>query len=542
MTAAAPAKHTKAQHRKQHHSHEKESDTPIEIVMSSTNTTNKGDNPTKRAPVVTNTGQQDLTHALELEEEWAGTHDAHMLAEDVRPLQPATHSPHRNKPKIVEAKRKESNMFELPYPTEQAPPATALHSFKTFVDHIIDASAVHRWALRVDRVPIRAEAHAAVLGRLRHLLDMNVWNNLAYFPKLVFLGGSRADVPPWTVHRVVASLDLAVVLMEHTFPAQRLLPLDWFLDEEDVQHWRGKTQEEREEGLPQRLATLHTAEARLEELKMMRSCEKDPEAWGRRDMNYLDGLVATAEEAVQKLKDEAESPGEPTPHNEWVQWMYNGAHGTKQERKQQHKQHKETGPKTLKGVDPRLRTCRKVLMCADCFCWRPPVKTQGYAHHQNPRYTPGGGEPVITPPSWAQQVQDAKDKQTHHSGFKDHHAPLPPGVADLRSMKNTYEFVVPLCVISIPDDFETQRLNLMREWYPERCGWPGRQSAPPVPETEHTPPTVFADTPESLPDNAQEESEEMPTEIAHSHKHDKHAGKKKTQARKWARDAKTGVL
>eukprot|EP01006_Ploeotia_vitrea_P051781 TRINITY_DN67602_c10_g2_i3.p1 TRINITY_DN67602_c10_g2~~TRINITY_DN67602_c10_g2_i3.p1 ORF type:complete len:253 (-),score=46.61 TRINITY_DN67602_c10_g2_i3:73-732(-) len=219
--------------------------------------------------------------------------------------------------------------------------------------------------------------------------------------------------------------------------------------------------------------------------------------------------------------------------------MYNGTQGTKKERKQQHKQHtNKTGPTTLKPVDTRLRTCRKALMCADLRCW---LNLRGSAW-----YTPGGGEPVVTPPKYAQQVQDARDKQTHRSGIKTHNTSVPQGVADFRSMKNTYEFVLPLCVISIPDDLETQRVNLQREWYPKRVGWPGAQSAPPVQERTK-PPTVFGETSAgSLPDNTQEaESMHSNQRSTHAvevgHKKDKHTQKKKAQARKSARDVKTAL-
>eukprot|EP01006_Ploeotia_vitrea_P051780 TRINITY_DN67602_c10_g2_i2.p1 TRINITY_DN67602_c10_g2~~TRINITY_DN67602_c10_g2_i2.p1 ORF type:complete len:604 (-),score=45.32 TRINITY_DN67602_c10_g2_i2:69-1637(-) len=522
MTAATSTDTpSKPKHTNGQHAGEKEceaSPSPIEIVMSS-RTTNPKNQPTKPAPGATlTTEREELNHALELEEEWADEHGARVLPEDVRPLQPATHSIHRNAHQL-HAERKV--VFDTP---DYGP---AMRSFNTFVDHLIERSEVQRWSLRVDKVPIRADAHAALLERLKLL-------QFIYYPMLHFVGGSNLD---WSFAHDLR--DSAITCPQ--LAPERLLPLDWFLDEEDAQVWREKTQQEKLHGLPQRLGLVHTAKAMWEEQKVLATCFL---ARGSGIDRAFQQKAKELETGYQEAKAAQEDGMEASLcENEWVQWMYNGTHGTKKERKEQHKQHtKQTGPTTLKPVDARLRTCRKALMCADLHCWSPGHR---------PWYTPGGGEPVVTPPQYAQQVQDAKDKQNvHHSGFKDHHVSLPKTVADWRSMKNTYDFVIPLCVISIPDDFETQRLNLQREWYPDRIGLPGASKLSVTERTKTKPPTVFCKTPESTPDNAHVEAESLDSHQSQDagqhgteagHKKDKHTEKKKTQARQWARDAKTGL-
>eukprot|EP01006_Ploeotia_vitrea_P051785 TRINITY_DN67602_c10_g5_i1.p1 TRINITY_DN67602_c10_g5~~TRINITY_DN67602_c10_g5_i1.p1 ORF type:complete len:377 (-),score=50.07 TRINITY_DN67602_c10_g5_i1:23-1153(-) len=277
MTAAA----TKPKHAKenQQQTHETPSDTsssPIQIVMSAPTANNLKNQGSKPAPVPTTAEREELNHALELEEEWVEEHGAHVLPEDVRPLQPATHSTHHHNAHQMNAEPKPI-IYPNPRWTQGTPPApaAALHSFDGFVDYVIEKSGVRRWSIRVDKVPIRTDAHAGLLERVKLLSDRRVWNGHDYFPVLRFIGGSDTWSPLWSE----ATLRDAAITFVQLAP-NKLLPLDWFLDEEDAQVWREKTQQEKLQGLPQRLGLVHTAKAILEEQKLLESCDfKADDRW-----------------------------------------------------------------------------------------------------------------------------------------------------------------------------------------------------------------------------------------------------------------------
>eukprot|EP01006_Ploeotia_vitrea_P019903 TRINITY_DN52160_c0_g1_i1.p1 TRINITY_DN52160_c0_g1~~TRINITY_DN52160_c0_g1_i1.p1 ORF type:complete len:216 (+),score=24.44 TRINITY_DN52160_c0_g1_i1:50-649(+) len=184
---------------------------------------------------------------------------------------------------------------------------------------------------------------------------------------------------------------------------------------------------------------------------------------------------------------------------------------------------------------------RRALMLYRLSCW-----TRGYhgpGCSRPPKYLEGAGEPVLLPPTWATCLEDAKSTQQQtdlrgHGQHKHHHTPAAKSVDMEFGKRNTYEFALPICVITVPDDWDLRRV----EFVPALLGkpWP-EQDAPLA-----TVPTVAADSPavefdKQIVTQHEQHSPVNQTEEACNKKPQrktKNEAKKQAQARQHARDAK----
>eukprot|EP01006_Ploeotia_vitrea_P021487 TRINITY_DN53884_c1_g2_i1.p1 TRINITY_DN53884_c1_g2~~TRINITY_DN53884_c1_g2_i1.p1 ORF type:complete len:513 (-),score=43.83 TRINITY_DN53884_c1_g2_i1:21-1559(-) len=325
---------------------------------------------------------------------------------------------------------------------------TPRNSFNSWREEFIQHSGVREWAEDVTLVPVSHEVGSAAMSS-REFSENGNWQWYHHHTrdcKVMFLGGPSTPTRPYkpgeaAYYRTSTHLRAQCAsLYPQMKDENQLLPLDWVLNKKALDYWDTILPEDRQRGVQQSIQRERTIQQHIALLQILKGQHylSEYEVFGA-----LKGKADDTSALISELQLELDLE-EAVPIGEWTQWMYNGL-----------------------CSHPNRNHHRRALMCA---------RWQGWHEWRKPRWTGSNGRygyqarydrkvtmhaeadaPVVAPPEHEAHKEVAH--QRHHQ-HKNHTVPSGDTHELTHSMQNTHDFLLPICILTIPEDWDLNRINI----------------------------------------------------------------------------------